>query len=85
MCHKTLVGFIRPKKKIYAFVIKRMYNQFTEYKKLLQTFSFQEQIVDDIIKKLTNKKQIANIKDNRYKRIEELKHIRYNLKIKTYR
>ena len=62
-----------------------MYNQFTEYKKLLQTFSFQEQIADDIIKKLTNKKQIANIKDNRYKRIEELKHIRYNLKIKTYR
>ena len=79
------MGFIRPKKKIYAFVIKRMYNQFTEYKKLLQTFSFQEQIVDDIIKKLTNKKQIANIKDNRYERIEELKHIRYNLKIKTYR
>ena len=62
-----------------------MYNQFTEYKKLLQNFSFQEQIVDDIIKKLTNKKQIANIKDNRYERIEELKHIRYNLKIKTYR
>ena len=62
-----------------------MYNQFTEYKKLLQTFSFQEQIVDDIIKKLTNKKQIANIKDNRYERKEELKHIRYNLKIKTYR
>ena len=64
-----------------------MYNQFTEYKKLLQTFSFQEQIdeINDIIKKLTNKKQIANIKDNRYKRIEELKHIRYNLKIKTYR
>ena len=44
-----------------------MYNQFTEYKKLLQTFSFQEQIdeINDIIKKLTNKKQIANIKDNR--------------------
>ena len=62
-----------------------MYNQFTEYKKLLQTFSFQEQIVDDIIKNLTNIKQIANIKDNRYERIEELKHIRYNLKIKTYR
>ena len=64
-----------------------MYNQFTEYKKLLQTFSFQEQIdeINDIIKKLTNKKQIANIKDNRYERIEELKHIRYNLKIKTYR
>ena len=64
-----------------------MYNQFTEYKKLLQTFSFQEQIdeISDIIKKLTNKKQIANIKDNRYERIEELKHIRYNLKIKTYR
>ena len=81
------MGFIRPKKKIYAFVIKRMYNQFTEYKKLLQTFSFQEQIdeINDIIKKLTNKKQIANIKDNRYERIEELKHIRYNLKIKTYR
>ena len=64
-----------------------MYNQFTEYKKLLQTFSFQEQIdeINDIIKKLTNKKQIANIKDNRYERIEELIHIRYNLNIKTYR
>ena len=89
MCHKTLVGFIRSNifLKKYAFVIKIMYNQFTEYKKLLQTFSFQEQIdeINDMIKKLSNKKHIANIKDNRYERIKELKHMRYNLKIKTCR
>ena len=63
-----------------------MYNQFTEYKKLLQTFSFQEQIdeINDMIKKLTNKKHIKNIKGNRYERIKEVKHMRENLKIKTY-
>ena len=35
-----------------------MHNQLTEYKKLLQTFWFHEQIdeVNDMIKKLANKK-----------------------------
>ena len=37
-----------------------------------------------MIKKLTNKRNIANIKDNRYETIKELKHMRDNLKIKTY-
>ena len=63
-----------------------MRNQFTEYKTLLQTPSFQEQIdeINDMIKKLVNKKQIANIRDSRYERIKKLKHMRHNLKIKTY-
>ena len=61
-----------------------MRNQFTEYKTLLQTYSFQEQIddINDMIKKLANKKHIANIKDSRYNRIKELKRMRDNLIIK---
>ena len=61
-----------------------MRNQFTEYKTLLQTYSFQEQIddINDMIKKLVNKKHIANIKDSRYNRIKELKRMRDNLIIK---
>ena len=37
-----------------------MRNQFTEYKTLLQTYSFQEQIddINDMIKKLVNKKHM---------------------------
>ena len=55
-----------------------MRNQFTEYKTL------QEQIddINDMIKKLVNKKHIANIKDSRYNRIKELKRMRDNLIIK---
>ena len=58
-----------------------MRNQFTEYKALLQTFSPEEQIVEinDMIKSLVNKKHIANIKDRRYDRIKELKHMRDNI------
>ena len=37
-----------------------------------------------MIKFLANKKNKANIKDNRYERIKELKHIKDNLKIKIY-
>ena len=61
-----------------------MCNQFTEYKTLLQTYSFQEQIddINDMIKKLANKKHIANIKDSRCDRIKELKHMTDNLIIK---
>ena len=58
-----------------------MHNQFTEYKTLLQTFSQEDQIVEinDMIKSLINKKHIANIKDRRYDRIKELKHMRDNI------
>ena len=63
-----------------------MNNHFTEYKKLLQTFSLQEQIdeISDMIKFLANKKHIANINDNRYERIKELKHIRNNILNKIF-
>ena len=69
---------------MYIFILRIMRNQFTEYKTLLQTFSFQEQIdeIDDMIKELVNKKQIAKIRDCRYERIKELKHMKHNLKIK---
>ena len=63
-----------------------MRNQFAEYKTLLQTFLLQEQIdeISDMIKKLVNKKHIANIKDRRYDRKKELKRMRDNLKNKIY-
>ena len=53
-----------------------MRNQFTET--LLQTFSLEKQIdeINDMIKSLDNKKHIANIKDRRYDRIKELKHMK---------
>ena len=58
-----------------------MRNQFTEYKKLLQTFSPEEQIVEinDMIKSLVNKKHIVNINDRRYDKMKEPKHMRDNI------
>ena len=58
-----------------------MRNQFSEYKTLLQFFSPKEQLnqSNDMIKSLVNKKHIANIKDRRYDRIKELKHMRDNI------
>ena len=63
------------------YIIKVMRNQFTEYKTLLQTFSPEEQIdeINDMIKSLVNKKHIVNIKDRRYDRIKERKHMRDNI------
>ena len=63
-----------------------MHNQFPEYKTLLQTFSLHEQIdeINVMIKKLVNKKHIANINDRRYDRIKELTHIRDNILNKIY-
>ena len=63
------------------YIIKVMRNQFTEYKTLLQTFSPEEQIdeINDMIKSLVDKKHIANIKDRRYDRIKERKHMRDNI------
>ena len=37
-----------------------------------------------MIKKLVNKKHTANIRDNSYERIKELKYMRDNLKSKIY-
>ena len=72
-----MIPFIYLKKNI----IKISRNQFTEYKTLLQTFSLEEQIdeINDMIKSLPNKKDVANIKDRRYDRIKELKHMRDNI------
>ena len=63
-----------------------MRNQFTQYKALLYTFSLQGQIdeINDMIKKLVNKKHIANIRERRYDRIKELKHMRDNIMNKIY-
>ena len=63
-----------------------MRNQFTQYKALLYIFSLQEQIdeINDMIKKLVNKKHIANMRDRRYDRIKELKHTRDNIMNKIY-
>ena len=63
-----------------------MRNQFTEYKILLKTFPLHEQIdeINVMIKKLVNKKHIANINDRRYDRIKELKHMRENILNELY-
>ena len=55
-----------------------MRSQFTEYKTLLQPFSLEEQVdeINDMIKSLVNKRHVANIKDRRYDRIKERKHMR---------
>ena len=37
-----------------------------------------------MIKKLVNKKHIANTSDNRYERLKDLKHMTDHLKIKIY-
>ena len=58
-----------------------MRNPFTDYKSLLDTFSYKEQIdeINQKIYELTNKKQYANITDRRYERIKELKHMKNNI------
>ena len=63
-----------------------MRNQFTEYKTLLKTFPLQEQIdkINVMIKKLVNKKHIANINDRRYDRIKQLEHMRDNIPNKIF-
>ena len=48
---------------------------------MLQTLSLEEQIdeINDMIRSLANKKHIANMKDRRYDRIKELKHMTDNI------
>ena len=58
-----------------------MRNPCTDYKILLNTFTYEEQI-DEInrkINELLNKKQHGNIKDDRYERIKVLKHMKNNI------
>ena len=58
-----------------------MRNPCTDYKILLDTFTYEEQI-DEInrkINELLNEKQYGNIKDNRYERIKVLKQMKNNI------
>ena len=55
-----------------------LYNSFTKYKNILQTFTIEEQLkqIESTIMSLATRKHKRNIKDNRYGRIKELKHIK---------
>ena len=57
-----------------------MRNLFADYKTLLDTFSYEEQIneINQKINELDNKKQHANMIDGRYERIKELKQMKNN-------
>ena len=58
-----------------------MKNQFADYKILLSTFTYEEQLneLNHKINELANKKQHGNIIDTRYERIKEFKHMRNNI------
>ena len=58
-----------------------MRNPFADYKTLLDTYSYDEQIneINQKINELANEKQHANIIDRRYERIKELKHMKNNI------
>ena len=58
-----------------------MRSPFADYKSLLNTFSYEEQIneINQKINELANQKQHANIIDRRYERIKELKHMKNNI------
>ena len=61
-----------------------LYNSFIEYKKKLNTFTLEEQLkqIDATINLLATRKYKGNIKDNRYERIRELKHMKLLLSSK---
>ena len=61
-----------------------LYNSFTQYKNILKTFTLEEQLkqIESTIKSLQTRKHQGNIKDNRYKRIRELKHTKLLLSSK---
>ena len=61
-----------------------LYNSFTEYKNILQTFTLQEQLnqIESTIKSLQTRKHKGNIKDNRYEWIRELNHMKLSLSSK---
>ena len=51
-----------------------LYNSFIEYKKILNTFTLEEQLkqIDATINLLATRKYKGTIKDNRYERIRDL-------------
>ena len=75
-----LKGTILFKKSINFFstTYVTMKNPFSDYLKLLDTFTHEEKINDlnTRINKFATDKHIANIKGNRSERIKELKHIK---------
>ena len=58
-----------------------MRNAFSNYKWLLNTFSYEGKIneINQKINELANEKQHPNIMDRRYERIKELKHMKNNI------
>ena len=58
-----------------------MKNQFADYKILLSTFTYEEQLneLNHKINELANKKQHGNIIDTRHERIKEFKHMRNHI------
>ena len=58
-----------------------MRNSFIDYKTLLDTFSYEEQIdeINQKIHELAHKKYHANKIDRLYERIKELKHMKNNI------
>ena len=55
-----------------------LYNSFTEYKNILQTFISEEQLnqIESTNNSLATIKHRANITDNGHERIKELKHMK---------
>ena len=58
-----------------------MRNSFSDYKKLLSTFTYEEQVneLNQKIYEVLNNKQDGNMVDTRYDLIKELKHMRNNI------
>ena len=63
-----------------------MRNPFADYKTLLDTFSYEEQIneINQKINEQAHEKHHANKIDRRYERIKELKHMKNNIINKSY-
>ena len=58
-----------------------MRNSFSHYKKLLSTFTYEEQVneLNEKIYEVLNKKQDGNMIDTCYELIKELKHMKNNI------
>ena len=56
---------------LFTLLIIMLYNSFIEYKKILNTFTLEEQLrqIDATINLLATRKYKGTIKDNRYERI----------------
>ena len=58
-----------------------MRNSFSDYKNLLSTFTYEEQVneLNQKIYEILNNKHDGNMVDTRYELIKELKHMRNNI------